>query len=404
MYPPGRFLNPLEAAVPRRYSLLALASGVAVVASFFAVPSAAAAAPGPYRLAALQVLTPTAAPGVQLIPGRYIVTTRLSFKAALSVREQFSGALQGFVADLTPAQVNLLKHNADVLSIEQDAWHHNVIDTTQANPPSWGIDRADQVNLPLSSSYTYTATGAGVHAYIIDTGVDPTHANFGGRATFDFNAIDSNNTDCNSHGTHVAGTIGSASYGVAKGVRLHGVKWLDCNGSGTTSAAISAVNWVTANKIAPAVANTSWNATYSATLATALTNMMNSGVFLATSGGNTGANSCDRLPRNLTAALVVAATTSTDARASYSSTGPCIDIYGPGSSIISTVPGGGSGSKSGTSMSTPHATGIAALYKQTFGNGSQATVHAWFISNASNGVVTGSLSGTPNRLLNKRTL
>ncbi len=391
--------------MPRRIPLLALAVSLAAAATSLAVPASAAAdVPGAYRTVPLRVLTPAAAPDVELIPGRYIVTTRSSFKSTLSVRESFTGALNGFVADLTPAQVKSLTRSADVLSVEQDAWHHNVLDTTQTNPPSWGIDRIDQVNRPLSNSYTYTATGAGVHAYIIDTGVDPTHANFGGRASFDFNSIDSNNTDCNSHGTHVAGTIGSASYGVAKGVRLHGVKWLNCSGSGTTSAAISAVNWVTSNKIAPAVANTSWNATYSSTLATALTNMMNSGVFLATSGGNTGGNSCDRLPRNLTAALVVAATTNTDARASYSSIGTCIDIYGPGSSIISTIPGGGSGSKSGTSMSTPHAAGIAALYKQTNGNASQATIHAWIINNASNGVVTGSLSGTPNRLLNKRSL
>ena len=111
----------------------------------------------------------------------------------------------------------------------------NVLDTTQTNPPSWGIDRIDQRNLPLSNSYTYTRTGAGVHAYIIDSGIDPTHPNFGGRASFDFNGIDSNNTDCNGHGTHVAGTIGSTSYGVAKSVRLHGVKWLNCGGSGTAS-------------------------------------------------------------------------------------------------------------------------------------------------------------------------
>jgi subtilisin family serine protease len=322
----------------------------------------------------------------------------------LSPHQSFGKALNGFAVKLTQEQLKSLSHNADVLAIEQDAWHTNVLDTTQTNPPSWGIDRIDQVNRPLSNSYTYTATGAGVHAYIIDTGIAPTHSNFGGRATFDFNAIDTNNTDCNNHGTHVSGTIGSTSYGVAKGVRLHGVKWLNCAGSGTTSAAIAAVNWVTANRIAPAVANTSWNASFSSTLATALTNMMNAGVFLATSAGNTGTNSCDRLPRNLTAALAVAATTNTDARASYSSIGPCVDIYGPGSAIISTVPGGGTASFSGTSMATPHAAGIAVLYKATFGDASQATVHNWITANASNGVVTGSLSGTPNRLLNKRGL
>jgi subtilisin family serine protease len=316
----------------------------------------------------------------------------------------YGKALNGFAARLTDAQVAALTRNANVLVIERDVWHSRVVDTTQTNPPSWGIDRIDQTNLPLSRSYTYTATGSGVHAYVIDSGIDASHSDFGGRATFDVNTVDSTNTDCNGHGTHVAGTIGSTTYGVAKAVRLHGVKWLNCSGGGSTSGAVAAVNWVTANAIAPAVANTSWNLPYSSTLATALTNMMNAGVFLATSAGNTSGNSCNRLPRNLTAALVVAATTSTDARASYSSIGSCVDIYGPGSAIISTVPGNTTASYSGTSMATPHAAGVAVLYKSTFGNASQATVHNWITANATTGVITGSLSGTPNRLVNKRSL
>jgi len=392
------------------HRLLIPLSGILLAgATTLVVATPALAVGGPYRAAALPVTAPAAAPDVELIPGQYLVTMRAGADATAAL-----GALKlapsqrydtgGFAAKLTPSQVKALSHNADVAIIEQDAWHHNVLDVTQSPVPSWGIDRIDQTNRPLSNSYTYTVNGAGVHAYIIDSGVDPTHPNFGGRATFDFNAIDTNNTDCNSHGTHVAGTIGSTSYGVAKGVRLHGVKWLNCSGSGTTSGAVAAVNWVANNAIAPAVANTSWNASFSTTLANALTNMMNRNVFLATSAGNTGTNSCDRLPRNLTAALAVASTTSTDARSSFSSIGPCVDIYGPGSSIVSTIPGGGTGTKSGTSMSTPHAAGIAALYKATFGNASQATVHAWIVNNSTPNVVTGSLSGTPNRLLNKRNL
>jgi len=366
---------------------------------------------GAYRAAPLPISTPTLDANATVIPGAYIVSLRAGADARAAARAvQASGeivygsALHGFAARLTDAQVRALAHSPDVVAIERDAWHTNVVDATQTNPPSWGIDRIDQTNLPLSASYTYTVNGTGVHAYIIDSGIDPNHSNFGGRATFDVNTVDSNNTDCNNHGTHVAGTIGSTSYGVAKGVRLHGVKWLNCSGSGSTSGAIAAINWVTSNAVRPAVANTSWNLPFSSSLATALTNMMNSGVFLATSAGNTGGNSCNRLPRNLTAALVVAATTRTDARASYSSIGSCVDIYGPGSAIVSTIPGGGTASFNGTSMATPHAAGTAVLYKATFGDASQATVHAWIVNNASTGVVTGNLSGTPNRLVNKRAL
>lgn len=381
------------------------------LATAVALPSPALAAGAPYRAVPVPITAPAADGATTVIPGAYLVTFRPGADPQVALRAlkatsrlDLGRALNGFAADLTAKQVGELQHSADVRSIERDAWHHGVLDTTQTNPPAWGIDRIDQSALPLSASYTYTATGAGVHAYIIDSGVDASHPNFGNRAQFNYNSIDSNNTDCNGHGTHVAGTIGSTSYGVAKAATLHGVKWLNCAGSGTTSSAVAAVNWVTNNHVKPAVANTSWNMTYSSTLATALTNMMNSGVFLATSAGNTGGNSCDRLPRNLTAALVVAATTRTDARASYSSTGSCVDIYGPGSAIVSTLPGNTTGSYNGTSMSTPHAAGIAVLYKATHGDTTQATLHAWIINNATTGVVTGSLSGTPNRLLNKRTL
>jgi subtilisin family serine protease len=411
-----RLLLPLSGILLAGATTLAMATPAFAMPAFampaFAMPAFAMpadAAGGPYRATALPVTAPAPAPDVELIPGQYLVTMRAGADTTaalktLKVAPSHSYNTGGFAAKLTPSQVKALSHNADVAIIEQDAWHHNVLDLTQSPVPSWGIDRIDQTNLPLSNTYSYFSSGERVHAYIIDTGIDPTHPEFGRRATFDFNAVDLTNTDCNNHGTHVAGTIGSTTYGVAKGVRLHGVKWLNCAGSGTTSGAVAAVTWVTNNAILPAVANTSWNVTFSTTLASALRNMMNRNVFLATSAGNTGTDSCDRLPRNLTGALAVASTTSTDARSSFSSIGACVDIYGPGSEIISTIPGGGTASFSGTSMSTPHATGIAALYKQHFGDTSQTLLHAWIINNSTPNVVTGSLSGTPNRLLNKRTL
>ena len=404
----------MSQARPARLRRVAAAAGITattVVAALLTLPQPAMAAGGPYRATAVAITTPQAAGDVTVIPGAYVVTMKPGTDAAAPARAlrttptaYFSRAVNGFAARLTAAQVAELSHNANVLSIERDVIQYDVIDATQSNPPSWGLDRIDQTNLPLSRSYTYNSTGSGVHAYVIDSGIQANHADFGGRAQFAYNAIDSNNTDCNGHGTHVAGTIGGTSHGVAKNVRLYGVKWLNCSGGGTLSAAVGAVDWVTRNANKPAVANASWNYTYSSTLATALTNMMNSGVFLAASAGNTGGNSCDRLPRNLTAALVVAATTNTDARASYSSTGSCVDIYAPGSAIVSTYPTSTTASLNGTSMATPHAAGVAALYKATYGDASQATVHNWIVNNATTGVVGGSLSGTPNRLLNKRNL
>jgi subtilisin family serine protease len=354
------------------------------------------------------IITATASATVHPIKDSYIVTLGATARGGASVAATagvtpthvWDAAFHGFAAKLTPAQLRKLSRDPAVTTIEQDVLVTDALDATQANPPSWGIDRVDQRNLPLSASYTYTYTGAGVHAYIIDTGITPGHADYGGRATFDYNGIDSNNTDCHGHGTHVAGTIGSNTYGIAKGVRLHGVKMMNCSGSATTTSALNAINWVTANHTKPAVANTSWNFTASASLETAIRNMIAAGVFLATSAGNTGGNSCDRLPRKVETASVVASSTNTDARSSFSSTGACVDLYAPGSSIVSTVRTGGSGTMSGTSMATPHVAGVAALYKQRFGDQPSATVHNWLNSGATPNVVSGGgTGGTVNRLL-----
>lgn len=393
----------------RRIRLTLAASIVPAIALTAATAGTAGAAPAsdPGNGRIILVQPAAAEKGVSAVKGSYIVELRqgtkaLSMKSSLGIKPQheYSSAVTGFAANLTAGQLAALQRNPDVVAISENVYMEKVVDATQVNPPSWGIDRIDQRNLPLSASYTYTRTGTGVHAYIIDSGIDPNHPNFGGRATFDFNGIDNNNTDCNSHGTHVAGTIGSASYGVAKNVRLHGVKWLNCSGGGTAASAIAAVDWVTRNAIKPAVANASWNYSANSTLETSLRRMISSGVFLAASAGNTGANSCDRLPRKIETALVTASSTRTDARASSSSTGACVDVYAPGDSIVSTIPGGGSGTKSGTSMATPHVAGVAALYLQTSPSATPATVKSYIETNATpNKVSGGGVGGTVNRLL-----
>jgi subtilisin family serine protease len=390
----------------RRFRLsfaAAIVPAVALSTALTATGAAAAPAPEPSgRVIGIQAAP--AEPGVSAVKDTYIVELKKGVKLksmrGIAPQRQFSTAVNGFSAKLTAGQLAELQRNPDVVAISQDVYVEDALDTTQNNPPSWGIDRIDQRNLPLSNSFTYTRTGSGVHAYIIDSGVDPSHPNFGGRASFDFNGIDSNNTDCNGHGTHVAGTIGSTSYGVAKNVRLHGVKWLNCSGGGTASSAIAAVDWVTRNAVKPAVANASWNFSPNTTLENSLRAMINSGVFLAASAGNTGANSCDRLPRKISTALVTAASTRTDARASYSSTGSCVDIYAPGSAIVSTLPGNTTGSYNGTSMATPHVAGVAALYLQTSPSATPATVKSYLESNATPNVISGGTTGgTVNRLL-----
>jgi len=279
-----------------------------------------------------------------------------------------------------------------------------------ANGDPWGLDRIDQQALPLSLSYSYTSTGTGVHAYIIDTGIWTLHPDFGDRADNVYDALTLNllggvtAQDCNGHGTHVAGTIGGATYGVAKGVFLHGVRVLSCAGVGLTSQIIAGLDWVRANHANPAVANMSLGGGFSQALNDATTNLWNAGVFVAVAAGNDDVDACTASPASASGAFTAAASTKTDAKASFSNWGSCVEAYAPGSGIVSDYLAGTTMSLSGTSMASPHFAGVAALYKATFGDASSATVSNWIISNATAGVITGNPSGTPNRLLNKQTL
>jgi subtilisin family serine protease len=361
-----------------------------------------AAAASPFRVAAV-----ARAQG-KVIPDHYIVVLKVGADprsvaavAHANPNYVYDAALNGFAAQLNAGQLNALQHNPNVDYIEQD--QEASIDTTQSSA-TWGLDRIDQRNLPLSTTYTYNKTASNVYAYIIDTGIQTSHSDFGGRAAVSYDALGGNGQDCNGHGTHVAGTVGGARYGVAKAVRLRAVRVLNCSGSGTYSQIIAGVNWVRQNHASPAVANMSLGGSFSSALNSAVTNMINSGVFTAVAAGNSNANACNFSPASASGTLTVAASDRTDTRASFSNYGGCVELYAPGVSVTSDWKNSGVNTISGTSMASPHAAGVGALYKATYGNAASSTIVSWIINNATASVIKSNPSGTPNRLLYKSTL
>jgi hypothetical protein len=367
------------------------------------------------RLAPL--VEPTGSITTQLVPNEYIVVMRdmgdLSAQGdAVSAARSAGGvitarwdrALNGFAAKLSPAALAEMRKRTDVAYVERDGMMQAL--GTQSPVGSWGQDRVDQRNLPLNNSYTYPNTAAGVHAYIIDTGLNGTHTEFTGRvgAGANFAGGTTGTNDNNGHGSHVAGTIAGTVYGLAKGATVHPVRVLDNSGSGQWSWYVSGINWIIANKISPAVANASLGGGINTSADNATDALAAAGVTFALASGNSNANACNSSPARrgtVNGVISTNASTITDARSSFSNFGTCTDIFAPGSNITSAWIGSNTATTtiSGTSMASPHVAGAAALYLGNNPSMTPAQVEAAMKADATTGKITNAGTGSPNLLL-----
>lgn len=313
-----------------------------------------------------------------------------------SVKRKYKYAIKGMSISIPDQAIQGLSHNPNVAYIEADFDQPDVTSTVS----SWGLDRIDQRNLPLNSSYSSSATGSGIHAYIMDSGIRSTHSEFTGRVGTGIDYVNEGSEDCLGHGTHVAGTVGGTTYGVAPDVILHNVKFITCSNSATLSDTVAGVDWIAANHIQPAVANFSWHYE-SSSVSNAVVGLVNSGVSVVAAAGNNNANACNQIPASVSTAITVGATESDDDRSSFSNYGSCLDIFAPGTAITSSTntSNTSSGNKNGTSMAAPHVAGVAALYLEDNPSASPAQVHAAIVNNASLNKVNNPGTGSPNKLL-----
>ena len=324
----------------------------------------------------------------------------------VDIAQEFGGVLNGVVVNASAQKVQQMLSNPNIEYIEQDQIMSVApLAQTNANQPNaiWGLDRIDQQSLPLNSNYYYDFDGSGVTAYVIDTGVRVSHNEFGNRAShgYDFIDNDADATDCNGHGTHVAGTIGGSAYGVAKNVNIVGVRVLGCNGSGSNSGVIAGINWVKNNASGPSVANMSLGGGASQATDDAVNNAVAAGISFVVAAGNDNRNACNYSPARAANAITVGSTTSSDSRSSFSNYGNCLDIYAPGSSIKSAWYNSNSATNtiSGTSMAAPHVAGAVALFLDETPSLSPSQIDTKLSQRSTKNTVSDAKSGSPNELL-----
>ncbi|MFF4450434.1 S8 family peptidase [Streptomyces sp. NPDC001502] len=383
--------------------LARLATAVLLTVTPIAAGSAATAAP-----------EPTPAPlltSMNAIPGQYVITldkaaSPARIAAALGVKAKFTytSALHGFAASLTADQLRTARVTAGVKSVEEDA---NVstpptpvtLGGTRSPAGSWGLDRIDQEGLPLDGNFRANGSGQGVTAYILDTGIEYGHTEFGGRARLGFDAFGGDGSDCNGHGTRVAGTVGGETFGVARKVSLVSVRVLGCDGRGPWSGIIAGLDWVANHARQPAVLNASLGGDRFASVNSATNAVYDHGVLPIIAAGNENRDACRVSPASANRAFTVGATNKFDEETDFSNWGECLEIYAPGKEIVSAKLHGGNVALDGTSMAAPHVTGVAALYKAEHPSATPAEVQDFLEDKSTKDVVENLSDNSPNRLL-----